>query len=573
MRGTVWRLQGIDTADKDLILSRIVPWTADGPASVESITSSFPAVSGSVGNLLNDDSSFCVFDAEDVRKPGFYIEFSFSAEVECWGFRFAAPAFNNWPLRHTVVVGREAASVLMPPWLEDALSPEQTRPLRAIEAGVWVEYAGLGVRNWKFSAISSDGMVVLVGAPGYTALSTDGGGSWRVVDEASLTGLEGGAVSADGNVLVVVSGGTLGVACVSKDRGVTWSTSSTLTGGNFGCCALSADGQVMLVGRGVATSLPLLLSIDGGASWTSVSAAGNRYWRRCAVSHDGLTLLAVASTSSVPFLSKDGGLTWVAQSAVGSTAWYGAAVSASGGTLLIGGSTSGYLRLSTDGGSTWTTPSIAAGRTWSACAVSADGQTLMAGTGTAAASANYVFMSRDGGITWEPQTTVGMRQWVGAAASADGAQRIAVSTTASAGRVFLAEDPDSIYIAPPVNHIARRDRFVTGIDPALPPSPPQGEVIAKTLSPKALDSECGGNAAINGVVELYTQSGNIPLPRRVRLHRSRDGLLVRETWSNAQGEYRFDGITDRYKYDVIAWDHEGMQQSVVANDLTPEVMP
>ena len=59
----------------------------------------------------------------------------------------------------------------------------------------------------------------------------------------------------------------------------------------------------------------------------------------------------------------------------------------------------------------------------------------------------------------------------------------------------------------------------------------------------------------------------------MRLHRSRDGLLVRETWSNAQGEYRFDGITDRYKYDVIAWDHEGLQQSVVANDLTPEVMP
>ena len=89
----------------------------------------------------------------------------------------------------------------------------------------------------------------------------------------------------------------------------------------------------------------------------------------------------------------------------------------------------------------------------------------------------------------------------------------------------------------------------------------------------AADVEFGGSGTIHGTVELFNQAGNLPLPRRVRLHRSRDGLLVRETWSDAQGNYRFDGITDRYKYDAIAWDHEGLQQSVVANDLTPEVMP
>lgn len=103
---------------------------------------------------------------------------------------------------------------------------------------------------------------------------------------------------------------------------------------------------------------------------------------------------------------------------------------------------------------------------------------------------------------------------------------------------------------------------------------PQGlAVLRQADALRAYDLECGGQGCIYGTVELYAQAGNIPLPRRVRLHRSRDGLLVRETWSDAQGHYRFDGITDRYKYDVIAWDHEGLQQSVVANDLTPEVMP
>lgn len=102
----------------------------------------------------------------------------------------------------------------------------------------------------------------------------------------------------------------------------------------------------------------------------------------------------------------------------------------------------------------------------------------------------------------------------------------------------------------------------------------QGAVAVEQLLPsKLLDTEFGGWGCIYGTVELFAQTGNIPLPRRVRLHRSRDGLLVRETWSDVQGNYRFDHITDRYKYDVIAWDHEGLQQSVVANDLTPEAMP
>lgn len=103
--------------------------------------------------------------------------------------------------------------------------------------------------------------------------------------------------------------------------------------------------------------------------------------------------------------------------------------------------------------------------------------------------------------------------------------------------------------------------------------PNGGFAHASVKSHLVQDLEFGGQAGIYGTVELYAQAGNIPLPRRVRLHRSRDGLLVREAWSDAQGNYRFDGITDRYKYDVIAWDHEGLQQSVVANDLTPEVMP
>jgi len=122
------------------------------------------------------------------------------------------------------------------------------------------------------------------------------------------------------------------------------------------------------------------------------------------------------------------------------------------------------------------------------------------------------------------------------------------------------------YLQPVAPQAANRqaERVVFAESPEFKPS--------HARQPVDIDVEVGGRGSIYGTVELYAQAGNIPLPRRVRLHRSRDGLLFREAWSDAQGKYRFEGISQRYTYDVIAWDHEGLQQSVVANDLQPEAM-
>lgn len=100
----------------------------------------------------------------------------------------------------------------------------------------------------------------------------------------------------------------------------------------------------------------------------------------------------------------------------------------------------------------------------------------------------------------------------------------------------------------------------------------QGESTALLPDIFSFDTEHAGHGTIYGTVEQkLTGDTTLPLKRRVRLHRSRDGLLVRETWSDAQGNYRFEGLSTRYTYDVIAHDHEGLLQSVIANDLTPEV--
>jgi len=84
-----------------------------------------------------------------------------------------------------------------------------------------------------------------------------------------------------------------------------------------------------------------------------------------------------------------------------------------------------------------------------------------------------------------------------------------------------------------------------------------------------LDMEFGGRGRFYGTVS--DGKSNAMLRRRVRLFRSRDGCLVREVWSAADGSYRFEGINERYEYDIEAWDHEKNYFSAVANNQIPEV--
>lgn len=89
---------------------------------------------------------------------------------------------------------------------------------------------------------------------------------------------------------------------------------------------------------------------------------------------------------------------------------------------------------------------------------------------------------------------------------------------------------------------------------------------------KLIDVECGGQGRIYGTVARKNTPANVPLRRRVRLHRSVDGYLARETWSKADGSYEFRDISTRYEWDVIAWDHELQEYSTVANNQLAEVV-
>ena len=119
--------------------------------------------------------------------------------------------------------------------------------------------------------------------------------------------------------------------------------------------------------------------------------------------------------------------------------------------------------------------------------------------------------------------------------------------------------------------LARLSRMapIKGEDPVQ-----QGLQTVAIQSPsKLLDVECGGQGRIHGTVARKSTPANVPLRRRVRLHRSVDGYLARETWSKADGSYEFIEISTRYEWDVIAWDHEQQEYSTVANNQLAEVAP
>jgi hypothetical protein len=81
----------------------------------------------------------------------------------------------------------------------------------------------------------------------------------------------------------------------------------------------------------------------------------------------------------------------------------------------------------------------------------------------------------------------------------------------------------------------------------------------------------GGTGKIVGTVK-EKGTPDMPVARRVILHRQRDGRPVRETWSAPDGAYRFDYLEMTELYYAVSFDHTGDYQGVVADKQAPVPM-
>ena len=245
-------------------------------------------------------------------------------------------------------------------------------------------------------------------------------------------------------------------------------------------------------------------------AFVSLPAAGSRSWRGVAT-HDGVTVYAVES-GGVIYKSADGGATWAALSSVGSRNWQGIATH--------------------------------------------DGVTVYA-----VVYGGVIYKSADGGATWVALSS-GSRYWHGVATH-DGVTLYAVE---SGGAIYKNIQLPSIY------NIDLR-ALATSTPVTAGASPLEDATLAVEPVYTTIDLDVGGCGRIYGTVKRKADPQNIPLVRRVRLHDSRTGALLRQTWSQEDGSYEFRDLNPDLEFDVIAWDHEGQFRSTIANNLKPEVLP
>ena len=466
MAATAWRLTGIVMPQGQDLRVRAARVFADGTdvtASAE-VSSSVPPVSGSLTDLSDDGSTECVWAAQQVRQPGFWIQWAFAAPVQVSSLQLDGVDC------YAAVMGggADALSVVIP----------------GTQTGVEIGELAWSARN----AISK-------GPVGYWSL-TDHGAS-QPDEIGTRTGVR--------------------------------------TGGAVVSAQIAIGGPEAFDPLGVGLiRVPNVAGIDGGAFTVVIDFQYTESANKVLLEHG----------------SDNRG--WTVQSTTGALA---NSFGGPAGCLMI------HIGTSTD---PWLTNiAVNDGKPHRLTLVVANG-------GAAVVYIDGINRTRRGGAgaIYPPayntaHIDVGSRGGVGGLADGGKLAHFALFDRALT-RQEVADISSGVQWP-----IMARPVALTRLS-ALPPLP-QGLHATSDLSAKrCVDMEFGGQGRFYGTVS--DDKTRAMLQRRVRLHRSRDGMLVRETWSKADGSYAFTGINERYEYDIEAWDHEKNYFTTVANNQLPEVV-
>ena len=242
--------------------------------------------------------------------------------------------------------------------------------------------------------------------PMATALSADGGKTWRAGPNPADDGL------ATGHAFVDVAADESGAFhCVwldsrhgkdkglryarSADGGATWSANQTLVAATCECCwnavATAAGGRVWVLYRQKAPrDMAVVASADGGKTWSAPAAVGAFDWQLNACPHVGGAIVPVAGAAG----------------AGGNAAGGDAAVPALHAVVWTakGGESFGCYRLSSaDAGRTWGAPARLGDWRSNHPDLASDGQGNMAAAWDALTEQGRIVLastSADGGRTW-----------------------------------------------------------------------------------------------------------------------------------------------------------------------------
>ncbi len=385
-------------------------------------------------------------------------------------------------------------------------------------------------RNWKASAMSRDGSILLAatnnsfeGGSYEVYRSTDGGESWLLAqmpheDERSPWR----TLSMDQTGQIMLAGNE-GHLYLSKDTGESWQeVLEGQTNGRWGSSDMSADGRIMLAGTW--SGGRLYLSSDFGETWNETQPLGDTqtWWMTASVS-EGAELLIAGEGGNGLFRSTDAGASWTPIEIAGNFSWEVSCLSSDGAKVMVASDRDvDHVYLSNDAGLSWQAvvvdSSIEENPLWSTCSMSADGQSIiMAGSGYSIegseAVLGRVYFSADGGQTWsETQPRGDIQHWWSTSSMNENGRLILLGGISNPG-----EYEDGVYLgrlpAPPEED----DAPIGGTTPHLSrsrPKPPQCRKGAPTNTPDLFQVDVNNSQAtlyfspVNNADRYYISYGD-----------------------------------------------------------------
>jgi hypothetical protein len=258
----------------------------------------------------------------------------------------------------------------------------------------WTAVTGPGAdqtetRQWVGVASSSDGSRLAASSYEAVWLSSNSGVTWTLSNPADAN-YRGIASSSDGSKLLLASSNNTKLQR-STDSGATWSQLSNSVTQSWHKVASSADGEVLAAAGLHGTAL--YVSTNGGTSW-SAKDIGN--WNGIAISDNGATMVAVASSRAI-YVSTDSGTTWNNRETA--RGWADVSIS-NDGTKIIASVGEGKIYRSIDSGTTWEVLPNSPTKKHLSVACSSDCSTIIAGTNW-----ELVHYSSDSGASWHSSTT------------------------------------------------------------------------------------------------------------------------------------------------------------------------
>lgn len=150
-----------------------------------------------------------------------------------------------------------------------------------------------------------------------------------------------------------------------------------------------------------------------------------------------------------------------------------------------------------------------------------------------------------------------------AAMKTDSAGRFAFSGLATRLRyaVMASDFPDYAYADAVASNLAATGDSINYYDPNRPTLPPLYRSERNKSQPNY-----GGTGMVAGTVKV----GVVSVKKRIRLYEHGTGILVRESWSGADGSYSFNGLNKGYRYTVTATDYpDYTYNDTIACNITP----